>query len=235
MDDFIVIGAGPGGNNAAYHLALRGYKTTVIDRKTAIGDKLCTGIVGAECLERFPANESLIIREAKAARFISPSGVEVELTKDSTQAYVLDRVSYVASIADKAKAAGANYVTQSVTNVDIQPNFVDVRVENSKGTASLKARAVIIGGGFGTKFTRRLGLGYVKDFATGAQAEMVAPKQDQVQVYFGRHIAPHFFGWLVPTSPDRALVGLMARHNASGLLTGFIDRLRADGKVTTII
>lgn len=234
MDDFIIIGAGPAGNSAAYHLAQGGHNVTVIDRKIVIGDKLCTGIVGAECLEKFPARESSIIKEARSAKFVSPSGIEVEMIKDTTQAYILDRVSYVASIADAAKTTGARYLTRSVTNIEVHRDCVEIATEGDNGTETLKARAIVIASGFGTKFTRKLGLGAIKDFATGTQAEVVAPEQDQVQVYFGQHIAPSFFGWLVPTSPGKALVGLMARHNSRHLLSGFIEQLKAEGKITTI-
>ncbi len=46
MDDVIIIGAGPAGNNAARRLAQFGHSVTVIERGERIGDKLCTGIVG---------------------------------------------------------------------------------------------------------------------------------------------------------------------------------------------
>jgi len=233
LDNVIIIGAGPGGNNAALHLARNGCDVTVIDRKNQIGDKLCTGIVGAECLEKFPAHKSLIIREAKSAKFISPAGVEVDLSKDSAQAYILDRVSYVASFAEEAKEAGAVYLKGSVSSVKVQPSWVEIEVKDSQKTLTLKAEAVIISGGFGSKFTRQLGMGCVNDFATGAQSEVVAPDLDQVHIYFGHHIAPNFFAWLVPTSPNRALVGLLARRNAGAYLKTFISKLQADKKIPT--
>ena len=54
MDDVIIVGAGPAGNNTALGLASRGFAVTVIDARQIIGDKLCTGIVGQECTRRFP-------------------------------------------------------------------------------------------------------------------------------------------------------------------------------------
>ena len=49
MDDVIVVGAGPAGNNTALLLAEQGYKVTVIDSRLEIGNKPCTGIIGQEC------------------------------------------------------------------------------------------------------------------------------------------------------------------------------------------
>ena len=159
----------------------------------------------------------------------------VELAKESAQAYIIDRVSYVASFADKARSTGANYLLkQTVTDIAVQPDYVEIRVEDAHGIQTLKAKAAIIGGGFGSKLTRRVGLGCVKDFTAGVQAEVIAPDLDQVQVYFGREVAPYFFAWLVPTTSQRALVGLLAQRHAHHYLNNFIVKLQAEGKVTTI-
>ena len=48
LQDVIIVGAGPAGNNAALSLASKGYGVTVIDSRKNIGDKLCTGLVGEE-------------------------------------------------------------------------------------------------------------------------------------------------------------------------------------------
>ena len=67
MDDVIVVGAGPAGNNAALTLAKQGYGVTVIDSRENIGDKLCTGLVGEECFRRYPIDPSLVYREINSA------------------------------------------------------------------------------------------------------------------------------------------------------------------------
>jgi len=48
-------------------------------------------------------------------------------------------------------------------------------------------------------------------------------------------VAPGFFSWLVPTSPGRALVGLLSRKKAPTRLTGFIQQLRQDGKINEVV
>ena len=234
LDDVIIVGAGPAGNSAALHLAQSGYIVKVIETKDRIGDKLCTGIVGVECIEKYPPNKTHIIRKSDTATFISPSNIEVDLTKDSTQAYILDRISYISSIADQAQAAGATYIKQTVTNVEVHPDFVEIQITDGHQITTLTAKAVIISGGFRTKFTRLLGLGEVKDVATGIQVEMTTRDQERVQVYFGRHIAPDFFGWLVPTHPNRSLVGLLVRRNAGSYLRSFITKLQTENKVISM-
>ena len=51
MFDVVVIGAGPGGAQAALELALRGRSVALLDSRQDIGNKVCTGIVSTQCAE----------------------------------------------------------------------------------------------------------------------------------------------------------------------------------------
>jgi flavin-dependent dehydrogenase len=55
----------------------------------------------------------------------------------------------------------------------------------------------------------------------------------EVEVYLGKKFAPGFFAWLVPTSPGRALAGLLTRRDASGHLNNFISHMISEGRVTS--
>ena len=107
--DIVVIGAGPAGNSAAFHLAKYGYSVAVIDKRQEIGDKLCTGIIGTNCAELFPPDPSHIYKKVKSATVITPTGTAHTITKAEIQGYIIDRVAYVASIGKQAKDNGANY------------------------------------------------------------------------------------------------------------------------------
>ena len=67
----------------------------------------------------------------------------------------------------------------------------------------------------------------------GAQAEVEIIGVDEVEIYFGREIAPGFFAWLVPTSPHRALVGLLSRHSPGLYLGKLMSSLLAQGKIVS--
>ncbi len=236
MNDVIVIGAGPAGNSAARHLAQLGYDVTVIDRGERIGDKLCTGIVGRECVRRYPADESLIYRDARSARFIAPSGEELELVREESQAFVLNRVGYVASFAQEAKKAGASYLLgERVTDLSFADDHVQVCLAPQSPPRTLMTKAVVVASGFGTPLTNGLGMGTMGDYVTGIQAEVMAPGVDQVHAYFGREVAPGFFAWLVPTHGEQALVGLLARRHAHLCMESFMERLMREGTVASVI
>ena len=199
MDDVIVVGAGPGGNLVAYLLARQEYKVSVIEKRENIGDKLCTGIVSAECFSRFPADESVVLRKVSSASFVSPKGIQVKLAVDQPQAYILDRVAYVASFARRAQEVGATYIEAKVLGVEVGPHSVEVCLEGEERREVRRAKAVVISPGFGSRLTQEIGLGTVRDFGIGAQVMVNAPEVEEVRVYFGQRIAPNFFAWLVPT------------------------------------
>ena len=232
MDDVIVVGAGPAGNNAALGLAREGYSVTVIDSRQEIGDKLCTGLIGRECASRFPIDPALVYREPQTARLVAPGAVPLFFETARPQACVIDRVAYVASFAQRARDAGALYLLgERVHQIVSQNQGVTVIT----GQGSHQARAVVLAAGFGSPLVRQAGLGSVSDYVTGVQAVVSTDGADEVEVHLGSDVAPGFFSYLVPTLPGRALVGLLSRKKAQTRLTNFIQKLRQAGKIKEVV
>jgi geranylgeranyl reductase family protein len=232
LDDVIVVGAGPAGNNAALGLASQGYAVTVIDARHELGEKLCTGIVGRECTTRFPIDPALVYREAFSADVVAPSAGLVRFETATPQAHIIDRAAYVASFAHRAQAAGAIYLL-GLRVLRAEPDSDGVTVITEGGRH--RARSMVLAAGFASPLTRQLGLGTVSDYVTGVQAEVSTNEVPGVEVYLGHEVAPGFFSWLVPTSPGRALAGLLARNQAQAHLARFIQRQQRDGKITGVI
>jgi flavin-dependent dehydrogenase len=96
---------------------------------------------------------------------------------------------------------------------------------------------VVLANGFGPKLPRKLGLGKIKSFLIGAQAEIEAKDVDEFEVYFGQEIAPGAFAWLVPTrigtSTNKAYVGLLATSRAKLHLQKFLSNLSGQGRITS--
>ena len=231
MDDVIVVGAGPAGNNAALGLASKGFAVTVIDSRTNIGEKLCTGIVGQECTRRFPIDPELVYREASSINVVAPSTGHVRFEAATPRARIVDRVAYVASFASQAQAAGATYLLgQRVLRVTPEADGVTVLTDSG----CYRGRALVLAAGFGSPLTRQLGLGTVSDYVAGAQAQVSTSGVSDVEVFLGQQVAPGFFAWLVPTTPDRALAGLLVRRSAQAHLEDFIDWQRKEGKIVAV-
>ncbi|MBE9500962.1 MAG: NAD(P)-binding protein, partial [Chloroflexi bacterium] len=65
----IVIGAGVAGNYVACRLASQGYKVLVLEEHEQVGEPVqCTGLIGAECFNRFPLFEGTVLREVNSAK-----------------------------------------------------------------------------------------------------------------------------------------------------------------------
>ena len=232
MQDVIVVGAGPAGNNAALSLASQGYGVTVMDSRENIGDKLCTGLVGEECFRRYPIDPSLVYREINAASVVSPSGEVVRFETPRPVARVVNRVAYVTSFADRARESGAEYLLgRRVVSLEQHKNRVSVATD--EGT--VEARALVLAAGFGSQLNRQLELGEPADYVVGIQALVRTEGIDEVEVYLGRDVAPGFFAWLVPTEPGYALAGLLVRKNAPERFATFISAREAEGRITEIV
>ena len=229
--DVIVVGGGPVGSYVAYKLAGMGYGVVVLEQKPRLGERVCcTGIISQECVSSFAIDGDVILRRVNSARLFSPSGGLLRLWRQEPQACIVDRADFDVAMVRRARNKGAEYILNSQAR-GIEVNDDRVRVEATYGEerSSFEARAVVIATGFGSKLTTNLGK--VSDFVIGAQAEVEINGIDEVEVYFGQEIAPGFFAWLVPTLPQRAVVGLLSRHNPGLYLRKFMLSLEAQGKI----
>ncbi|MFC1919056.1 NAD(P)/FAD-dependent oxidoreductase [Chloroflexota bacterium] len=232
----VVIGGGPAGSQVAYKLAGMGHRTVVIEQKKSLGEAVCcTGIIGQECIRSFGIDESAIFRWANSARIFSPSGKLLHVWRQEPQACILDRAAFNTTLANRAQDKGAKYILNStVSNIEVRDDRV--RIETDRQAAeqnAYEARAVVIATGFGSKLVGELGLGKVGDFVMGAQAEVETTGVDEVEVYSGHEVAPAFFAWLVPTSPQKGLAGLLSRRSPSLYLKKLLSSLLAQGKIAS--
>lgn len=230
-----MVGAGPAGSYIAYDLASSGRSVAVFEEKGASGlNACCTGIISTECLQSLDPGKDTILTEVKSAKFYSPSGRCLEFQTDNVQAYVVDRFLLDKALASKAQSQGAQYSFSSPV-IDILPGKDSIRVEAlcSGKRDIFNARAVVLANGFTPKLPHKLGLGRIKRFLIGAQAEIEARDIDEFEVYFGQGIAPGAFAWLVPISPNKAYVGLLATSQAKLYLQTFLNCLFRRGRITS--
>jgi digeranylgeranylglycerophospholipid reductase len=233
--DVIIIGAGPAGSYAAGQLAGAGHSVLVLEQKSGVGEKICcAGIVGRDCIKQFPVSEEVILRRANSARLFSPPGRVVRVWREQTQAYILNRPAFDRLLAERAMIAGAEYILNARAETVVPgDDRVDVVVSHQGKNRDMQAQAVVLATGFGSSLVRKLGTGRSTDFVMGAQAEVETGAPEETEVYFGREVAPGFFGWLVPNFPGRALVGVMSRRAPGVYLRRLISNLVAQGKIAS--
>jgi geranylgeranyl reductase family protein len=233
MRDVLVIGGGPIGSYLASRLAGIGFAVLVLEKRARLGNRVCcAGIISQECLESFALSNGLVLRQGNSARVFPPSGRPVGLWREKNQACIIDRAALDAVMADRARAAGANFALSSlVKDIQLSEDRVTAEIETGGHQQNLEARVAVISTGFDSRLAERAGLGKPGDFVIGAQAEVEIGDISEVEVYLGRETAPGFFAWLVPTSPGRGLVGLLARRKPGNYLERLLSLLRSQGKI----
>jgi geranylgeranyl reductase family protein len=212
-----------------------GHDVAVFEQKIAPGVNVCcTGIISTECFDSFGISTDVILTKATSAKFFSPSGRCLRLQTDKVKAYVVDRLLFDKAIASKAQSQGAHYFFSSQV-IDIVPGKDSIKAETlCSGVRQIfTARAVILANGFRPKLSRKLGLGKIKSFLIGAQAEVETKKVDEPEVYFGQEVAPGSFAWLVPTSANKAYLGLLSTSQANLHLQKLLLTPLCHGRITS--
>ena len=233
MYDVVVVGGGPIGSHVACKMAGMGYAVLVLEKKEKLGGRvICAGIIGRECFSYFDISDSVVLRQANSAKIFSPSGKIIKLWRKENQAYIIDRAAFDSSMLNNARAAGAEYIFNSkVIDIQVKDDRVVVETVSNGSKLSYEARVAVIAAGFGSKLVEKVGLGKIGDFVIGAQAEVEAKDVDEVEVYTGQQVAPGFFAWLVPTSYQKALVGLLSRRSPREHLAKLLSSLKAEGRI----
>lgn len=213
--DVVVVGAGPGGAEAARAAAGQGLRTLLLEEHRSVGlPTHCTGKLSLHAFREFDLPPALAVNALSAAVFHSPGGVAVHVRRTSPDSYVVDRVRFDRWLVERAARAGAEVVTGvRATHAARRGGLLRVRGDYAgrAGTFEAEARTVIDAEGASPRLPVSLGLRLARTYANGLQYEMRGIgglEADTPEMFFGRDTAPGFFAWLLPLDRQTARIGL---------------------------
>ena len=218
-----MVGGGPCGSRAAFKLAKRGFKVTVLEENIQIGvPSHCAGhvsIKGLSNLGLLPLPKELVENTFYSACLYSPNGNRFSVRFQSPVTYAVDRALFDRQLADKATDAGAEYRLGSrVESLIIERGFVRGVAFECNGQIEMKKAGIVLDAeGVSSRLLRQTGLEGLdrRMLVNGVEAEVEKVKDaesDAVEVFLGDQYAPGFYGWLIPKKDGRAKVGLGAKN-----------------------
>jgi digeranylgeranylglycerophospholipid reductase len=226
--DVVIVGGGPAGSCCARELALRGFKTLLLEEHETVASKvLCTGIIGINAFEEFPLPWEAVVGTLGRMKAISRYGTELPYTPQQPIAYIVDKAAFNSALAAQASAAGALLHTSTRVH-DLVIDRHGVRLQAmvaGEQPLSLHARLAVLACGVHYHLTKNLGLGSPREFLQGAQTEVPWTLTQWTEVHLNKMFSPEAFAWLVPLQDGATRVGLMCAHNAREALIRFLDHV----------
>jgi digeranylgeranylglycerophospholipid reductase len=226
--DVVVVGGGPAGSCCARELAVRGFKTLLLEEHESVASKvLCTGIIGINAFEEFPLPWEAVIGSLGRMKAISRDGTELPYTPAQPIAYIVDKGAFNSALAAQARAVGALLHTSTRAH-DLVIDGDGVHLHAMvRGDQSLRvhARLVVLACGVHYHLTKHLGLGVPQEFLQGAQTEVPQPLTQWTEVHLNKMFSREAFAWLVPLQNGSTRVGVMCAHNAREALMRFLDHV----------
>ncbi|MDJ0765585.1 MAG: geranylgeranyl reductase family protein [Myxococcota bacterium] len=254
--DVVVVGAGPGGASAAYHLATAGLRVALLERRSFPRDKSCgDGITrsGVKLLREMGVLDEIpyvhVIRGV-AVHMQGKGSRDFPFPLDrypGTEALTIPRRMLDAAICRQATRAGAELFERvRVRDPLIEDGaIVGVIATDSKGEPmTFRGRAIVAADGATSHLARRAGLRSAPDKALGIAIrgyyEGISGLDDRMAFYLllkdatDRKLLPSY-GWVFPTGPHTANIGIglferVKGENINQLMARFLERLRSDDR-----
>ncbi|MGA1409337.1 MAG: NAD(P)/FAD-dependent oxidoreductase [Prochlorotrichaceae cyanobacterium] len=210
MLDCIVVGAGPGGGSAAYHLSKRGRSVLVLEKDAFPRSKSCGGGVSPQIAQWFDFDFSPIVsQKVDQIRFTWKFEDPVEAVIDTPEPmWMVDRAAFDQYVMEQAVQQGATFQTETpVTGIEFQKSAGCWTVKTAQET--FQAKYLVAADGGQGPMSRWLGFKPLKAHAT------LSLDLPQEQTPEQAHLSHFEFGlmkgvclWNFPKAAGRTLCGV---------------------------
>lgn len=231
-----VVGAGPVGSTFARHMAEKGFKVALLEKKKEIGVPLqCAGLLGKKIKKVNILPDEFIINPVNGAFLHSPEDTVLSVSKEKPEAYVVDRIGYDKFLAQLALDSGAElFLNHRVEKVDSAEGVITLKNNETK----ISAEVVVGADGHSSIVSDAFNLP-AESFQAAQYLIDVGEKRfqkDYVHLYVDSRVSPGFL-WAIPLSESTARVGLFADANYQQLTVILNELLtkRSELKGATIL
>ncbi|MEG4499728.1 geranylgeranyl reductase [Microcoleus sp. F10-C6] len=226
-----VVGSGPAGSSAAETLVKAGIETYLFERKLD-NAKPCGGAIPLCMVSEFDLPQSIIDRQVRKMKMISPSNVEVDINIENAHEYIgmCRREVLDGFMRDRAASLGAKLINGTVHKLEIPGNNTDPYTlhyaDHSDGSAmgiqkTLKVDLVIGADGANSRVAKAIDAGDY-NYAIAFQERIRLPEdkmayyEDLAEMYVGDDVSTDFYAWVFPKYDHVAVgTGTMKVHQAS--------------------
>ncbi|MDH7499819.1 MAG: geranylgeranyl reductase family protein [candidate division NC10 bacterium] len=197
-----VVGGGPSGSSAAFHLAHAGIETYLLE-KSLQGEKPCGGGILPALITEFHLPQDLLERKVHQVQLLGPSGrpVIINLHRGfigTTSRSLLDRY-----LRNRAQRAGALLVAGQCLSFRQSTHGVTLRYRTPQGEEGLEADLLVAADGANSTIAAQLKVRSDLILTTLQEhihlpPEGMAPFEDHCEGHLNSLISPDFAGWVFP-------------------------------------
>ena len=236
--DVLVVGAGPAGSSAAYHLARQGADVLLVDRFAFPRDKQCGDGIVTDALEELAL---MGIADEVQARYSVSSHIalwlygiktvtECNVSEHFTVGYVAPRKSFDALLCEHALRAGASWLDYVTVHEfeGVQSDWAIVRGVYKGSPLRVQAHIVIAADGSGSRLARQLRKSLLEKGVTAPltgpvlrmtrftamrgyyrNIERLKEAEDAMEFYMQTEPGTYYY-WIFPMDDGLANVGVIA-------------------------
>jgi len=227
--DVIIVGAGPAGSLAGYHLAAAGMDVLILEKNIFPRRKVCGGGLTHRALDELPFDVQPVIQRAVTWGYISAAGrASTAINGNDPIAYLVERAPFDSFLLDRAVEKGAHS--------HFKERFLNLKEEGSRLSittpqAIYHCRYLVGADGIHSQVAKRAGLIPTRATILAYEARLKLPFNkphhllDSVTFDFGTLLCG--YGWIFPKC-DHLNVGVgrswPGRKVAQKHLLRFIDQ-----------
>lgn len=209
--EIIIIGAGPGGSEAAKHFSKAGFSVLVIEKEKLDREKVCGGgVFVQEILEFGELPKDIVERSIRTLKIDSPNhSTTIALPEHLPSGAIVKRSSYDSYLQDQAKATGAKFIEQAITvDILLSDSNVEVTIKTSDSLKKVSSRLLIDASGYSSNVANKLGLLdsiRTEDYVASYKYWIELPDGDidklfgdRIDFYFNSQVIPDGYIWIFP-------------------------------------